>query len=89
MVRLSLKTSDSASLGLTTSGDVFLDLRAGIEIVDNRLPDYLGVTDVTPTASIQTLPTRETSVLSDITVRAVPYEETTNDAGGYTVSILS
>ena len=45
--------------------------------------------EVTPTSGEQVLPTRSKTMRDDLTVHAVPYHETTNESGGYTVSILS
>lgn len=43
---------------------------------------------VTPTASVQeVLPDEGFNYLSSVTVNAIPYEETTNEAGGKTVTI--
>lgn len=89
MVRLSLRTKGNAALKLSSRGDAVLTLESGVTVVDNRWPDYAGETEVIPTAEGLTLPTRRTSVASDIDVLPIPYVETSNDAGGYTVSIAS
>ena len=45
--------------------------------------------EVTPTSSEQVLPTRLKTMRDDLTVHQIPYHQTSNDAGGYTVSIAS
>ena len=45
--------------------------------------------EVTPTTGEQVLPTRQKTMRDDLTVHAIPYVETTNESGGYTVSIAS
>ena len=48
-----------------------------------------GPYEVTPTSGEQVLPTRSKTMGDDLTVHAVPCSATSNDAGGYTFSILS
>lgn len=50
-------------------------------------PIYDGATTITPDVNSQTLPTRHTRLMGDITVEAIPYRETSNTSGGYTVTI--
>ena len=50
---------------------------------------YAGSYEVTPDADGEVLPTRSKTMSDDVTVRPIPYVETTNEAGGYTVSIAS
>ncbi len=50
-------------------------------------PPYVGETEVTPRTVQQTLPTKDHMVKRDITVKAIPYYETTNLSGGYTAII--
>lgn len=69
----------SVSLGTKEVRVVYVD--------SSGFPQYAGVTDVTPTTATQTLPTRQTMVMQDITVQPIPYYETTNSSGGYTVNI--
>lgn len=75
-------------LSLATSGDVHLTLSSDVEVVDHVLPDYTGATDVIPRTWVQTLPTKNTSVRSDITVREIPsnYGLITWDGSVLTVS---
>lgn len=50
---------------------------------------FEGSYEVTPTTSEQVLPTRTKTMANDLTVHQIPYVETTNESGGYTVSIAS
>lgn len=50
---------------------------------------YTGTYEVTPTTSEQTLPTERRFLSDDVTVHSIPYVETTNEQGGYTISIAS
>lgn len=50
---------------------------------------YDGEYEVTPTASEQHLDTANKLLKRDVTVHEVPYYQTSNESGGYTVSILS
>ena len=54
---------------------------------DSALPEYRGETTVTPSAEPQTLPTADTVMRQDVTVRQIPYFLTTNASGGYTAII--
>ena len=64
-----------------------LDLQSGKPISDN-FQEYLGSYNVVPMAEMaQILPTNGTVLLADITVEPIPYYETSNDKGGYTVYI--
>ena len=48
---------------------------------------YDGVYDVRPTVEDQSLPTKDKLLYKDVNVEAIPYFETTNESGGYTVII--
>ena len=50
---------------------------------------YDGEYEVTPTAYAQYLDTSNKFLKRDVTVHKVPYLETSNESGGFTVSILS
>lgn len=52
-----------------------------------RLPDYGGSYSVTPKVTEQVLPTKDRSMLDDITIFQVPFQETDNPSGGKTVVI--
>lgn len=48
---------------------------------------YDGIYDVRPTVEDQSLPTKDKLLYKDVNVEAIPYFETTNESGGYTVII--
>lgn len=48
---------------------------------------YEGEYVVTPKVEAQTMPTKEKVMLEDVTIRAIPYFETSNTSGGNTVYI--
>ena len=50
---------------------------------------YIGSYEVTPSTSEQVLATRRKTMGNDVTVHSIPYVETTNEQGGYTISIAS
>ncbi len=54
---------------------------------DSALPEYRGETTVTPSTAVQTLPTADTVMREDVTVREIPFYTTTNPSGGYTAII--
>lgn len=48
---------------------------------------YDGEYDITPKVEAQTMPTKEKIMLEDVTIRAIPYAEVTNQSNGKTVTI--
>lgn len=66
------------------SGKVIVD---GIIRKEVILPYYDGDYTVVPNVSEQILNTSQKSMASDLTVDAIPYYETSNPKGGYTVII--
>ena len=63
-----------------------VDVASGVLI--GGIP-YEGDYEITPDADGEVLPTRSKTMRGDLTVRPIPYVETTNESGGYTVSIAS
>lgn len=53
----------------------------------SRLPYYEGSYEVTPQIVPQVLPTKNKSMSKDVLVHEIPYTETSNLYGGYTVNI--
>lgn len=72
-----------------TVNDNVLEAEATLStvIAASALPTYHGPYEVTPSQSTQTLATAQRAMTSDVTVMEIPYYETTNEAGGYTVII--
>lgn len=53
------------------------------------LDPYTGSYEITPTTYEQGLPTAGKSMIKNVTIHSVPYQETSNESDGITVSILS
>ena len=71
--------------------DSFEDFQSALGTFMNQMSNivrYNGQYEVTPMAHLdQILRTSNALLLEDITVNKIPYAETSNDAGGYTVII--
>ena len=48
---------------------------------------YTGDYEITPAVYSQIMPTRNKTMYDDVTVQEIPYYETSNEQGGYTVII--
>lgn len=72
-------------LGIVEDGE------AGVITVikDYTAPIYQGSYDVIPKVIEQYLDTDNKTMIDDVTVRAIPYYETSNESGGYTVYIAN
>ena len=57
------------------------------QVVTGANPEYTGPTTVTPSGSVQTLPTAHKYLARDITVREIQRWDVGNTAGGKTVFI--
>jgi hypothetical protein len=55
--------------------------------VISALPLYDGATEVTPMVNSQVLPTAQKITKEDLTVKAIPYYDVSNSAGGNTIFI--
>ena len=49
--------------------------------------DYTGDYEVTPSTNKQSLYTRDKHMVDDVTVKAIPYFEVSNNSGGKTITI--
>ena len=63
-----------------------IDVTSGVVV--GGIP-YAGSYELTPTAEGDVLPTRMKTMRDDLTVHPIPYQESSNDSGGYTISIAS
>lgn len=94
------KTKKLQLLGPLPSGSAVTELPSVTEtdngkvlsVVDGKwqaaeLPKFSGSYEVTPAAEAQTLETAQKLMTGDVTVGAIPYSETSNNAGGTTVTI--
>lgn len=73
----------SGRLGSNASGTAVI---GSIQRSDTA-PYYRGEYEVTPQAYEQSLDTRGLRMTGDIVINEIPYYETTNESGGYTVII--
>ena len=67
---IELTVAPEPSLELSAGCGVSLEV--GSDYVGSLLPEYQGQTDVTPSTSVQTLPTHGTRLTGDITVEPMP-----------------
>lgn len=80
--------STGAVVAVSLSSSV--DVGVGVGTQTHRVQDpYTGSYEATPTAYEQALPTAGKSMTRNVTIHKVPYQETSNESGGVTVSILS
>ena len=75
-------------LNLAAAGSPSVNLNVGTIIYRNA-EEYQGEYEVTPRTYEQVLATRNKRLSENVTVFEIPYHQTTNQAGGYTVSIAS
>ena len=72
---INLTVSPVKSISLTVEPDqvpVPMQMEQLRVVYDSPYPNYTGPTSVTPSAQAQTLHTKDTALLSDITIGAVP-----------------
>ena len=85
MLRLTIQ--QDAALALTVGQNPVLGVSVAESIRGGDYPDYTGAYEVTPTTAAQTLETQNRVMAENVTVNEIPYYETTNESGGYTVII--
>ena len=76
-------TLDVADVALEWGSDEY------VRVVNAQADEYDGPYEATPTAYEQSLPTSGKTMTRNVTIHKVPYQETSNESGGVTVSILS
>ena len=88
MVRINLAPCPSVTFrfGQTDSPNISVEL--GRPVYMGGEP-YDGPYEVTPKVSAQTLPTAKKLMLDDVSVRAIPYFDVSNPAGGNTIYIAN
>lgn len=88
MVRINVSPSPSVTFkfGQTDSPNIAVEL--GRPVYMGGEP-YDGPYEVTPKVSAQTLPTAKKLMLDDVSVRAIPYFDVSNPAGGNTIYIAN
>lgn len=76
--------TEGSSVTITDAVDMLI---AGYGHGEETYEEYGGPYEVTPSTLEQTLPTINKVMALDVTVHEIPYYETTNESGGYTVII--
>lgn len=88
--------TEDVLLGGTTEADTELfdseieetaEMVTTVYAVESEYPFYTGAYHVKPSQDEQTLHTAQKVMTGDVTVEEIPYYETTNESGGYTVII--
>ena len=84
MVRINVSSSPSVTFRFGQPDSPAMAVELG-------RPVYMGGEpyDVTPKVSAQTLPTAKKLMLDDVYVRAIPYFDVSNPAGGNTIYIAN
>lgn len=88
-IELDVRARDPVDFDVAGSRPIEWGASEYIPVVATDAPEYEGPYEVTPMAVEQVLDTSRKMMREDVTVHEVPYHETTNESGGYTVSILS
>ncbi|MBO7701993.1 MAG: hypothetical protein J6S36_03680 [Eggerthellaceae bacterium] len=86
-ISLHVEPDSDAALHVDEGADLALCMSEQF-VVGEGIP-YAGPYEITPTTYEQVLTTRSKRMTDDVTVFEIPYHQTTNQAGGYTVSIAS
>lgn len=77
-----------AEIELSLNTTVKIDFDVSVEIgKGGKLPDYEGDYEVTPRLVEQVLPTKDKSMLDDVTVNPIGVDRVSNPSGGKTVTI--
>ena len=87
---IDLTVSPVKSISLTVEPDqvpVPMTMEQVRVIYDSPYPDYTGPTSVTPSSHAQTLHTKDTALLSDITIGAIPQNYGLITWNGYTLTV--
>lgn len=85
MLRLTIQQDPALSLAVGQNPTLGVSVAESIR--GGSYPDYTGAYEITPTTEEQTLETRRRVMADNVTVHEIPYYETTNESGGYTVII--
>lgn len=87
MSEINISIEGGTSKRLLTAGK-YCDRDIVVTASGGETPDpYMGDYEVTPKVDAQVLPTAQKLMTQDLTVKAIPYTESTNSAGGTTVTI--
>lgn len=88
MVRIKVSSDQAVTLHLGQPTHLTMSMELGRPIYLGGEP-YDGPYDVTPKVTAQTLPTAKKLMRDDVSVRAIPYFDVSNPAGGNTIYIAN
>lgn len=84
----SVENTIIGQLSNSTELDTLTGIVSNKGIIRQRIPQYEGVYEVTPVVGVDLLlETANKKMTDDLIVNEIPYFETTNPSGGYTVII--
>ena len=88
MVRINVSSSPSVTFWFGQPDSPAMAVELGRPVYMGGEP-YDGPYEVTPKVSAQTLPTAKKFMRDDVSVRAIPYVDVSNPAGGNTIYIAN
>ena len=88
MVRINVSSDKAVTLHIGQPTHLTMSMELGRPIYLGGEP-YDGPYDVTPKVTAQTLPTAKKLMRDDVSVRAIPYFDVSNPAGGNTIYIAN
>ena len=88
MVRINVSSSPAVTFRFGQTDSPVMAVELGRPVYMGGEP-YEGPYDVTPKVTAQTLPTAKKLMRDDVSVRAIPYFDVSNPAGGNTVYIAN
>lgn len=88
MVRINVSSDQAVTLHFGQPTHLTMSMELGRPIYLGGEP-YDGPYDVTPKVTAQTLPTAKKLMRDDVSVRAIPYFDVSNPAGGNTIYIAN
>ena len=88
MVQLNVSSSPSVTFRFGQTDSPAMAVELGRPVYMGGEP-YEGPYDVTPKVTAQTLPTAKKLMREDVSVRAIPYFDVSNPAGGNTIYIAN
>ena len=88
MVRINVSSGHSVTFRFGQAASPAMSVELGRPVYMGGDP-YEGPYDVTPKVTAQTLPTAKKLMRDDVSVRAIPYFDVSNPAGGNTIYIAN
>ena len=88
MVRINVSSGPSVTFRFGQDASPVMAVELGRPVYMGGEP-YEGPYDVTPKVTAQTLPTAKKLMREDVSVRAIPYFDVSNPAGGNTIYIAN